>query len=525
MEREALASKSVTADGFAAHHSLAEYPGICMVLPEFLSADECRASIALSERRGYASAGTDYPPSYRNNDRQVIDDPALAAQLLARLHALLPPTISHTTDGGQAETWALESLNERFRYCRYRPGQEFRLHQDGVHHRSIDVQSRLTFMIYLTDGDQFEGGDTLFYSAGPGGDAAGQPARIIGRVRPRVGSLIVFDHELWHSGAIVSAGVKHIMRSDILYRRQAASSLSAVQPFHPPHQGYVWALAALAHGGIASGGRDSTIRLWDRNGSPMRTLTGHSRSVLGLADLGTGRLASVSRDRTLRLWDTATGRCQKVVAAHAGAALTVTALPSGLIATGGADKLIRLWNTAGGPLAVLEGHAGWVWGLAAIDGTRFASASEDGSVKVWDGASGQCLTTVADDVPLRAIALSADGVHLVAGNEQGGISVWRQVMQTWVLRMRFAGHRAAIRRLRFIAPDILASTGEDNRVRVWRLSDFVMLAEAHHGNFVTDVLAMANGECLTSSYDGQIRRFNWRRDASRSITGMELGGL
>lgn len=32
----------------------------------------------------------------------------------------------------------------------------------------------LTFMVYLTDGDDFEGGDTLFYAAGPKLERASQ---------------------------------------------------------------------------------------------------------------------------------------------------------------------------------------------------------------------------------------------------------------------------------------------------------------------------------------------------------------
>ncbi|MBC7995030.1 MAG: 2OG-Fe(II) oxygenase, partial [Rhizobacter sp.] len=126
---------------------LPEGAAFCVVIPQFLSAQECRQHIAASEARGFAGAGSDYPPSYRNNDRQVLDDPLLARQMLSRLVPHAPASLQHA-----GASWALHSVNERFRLCRYRAGQQFNIHQDGVHHRAAGLQSRLTFMVYLTDG-------------------------------------------------------------------------------------------------------------------------------------------------------------------------------------------------------------------------------------------------------------------------------------------------------------------------------------------------------------------------------------
>ena len=117
------------------YHPLPPGLGWCRVVPGFLPAQECRQLIAAAEARGFAGAGTDYPPSYRNNDRQVVDDPALADRLLQCLRPHVPATLQA---GG--ERWQLHSLNERLRLCRYRPGQAFHLHQDGVHHRSAGLR-------------------------------------------------------------------------------------------------------------------------------------------------------------------------------------------------------------------------------------------------------------------------------------------------------------------------------------------------------------------------------------------------
>nr|WP_217497757.1 2OG-Fe(II) oxygenase [Lysobacter enzymogenes] len=346
--------------------------GACALIHGVLDAAECAALIAAAEARGFAGAGGDYPPSYRNNDRQVLDDPALAQRLFERLREYAPAELADA-DGTR---WRLASLNERLRLCRYRPGQRFNIHQDGVHHRGPDLRSRLTFMIYLTDGDAFVGGDTLFYARGPGrdGEAAGEP---LARVRPRAGTLILFDHALWHAGEAVTAGVKHLLRSDLMYQRiddprEAAQATHADAPFAPGHDGYVWTLARLADGRIASAGRDAQVRLWSGDGRERARLRGHAQSVLGLCELPGARLATVSRDRCLRVWSLDDGRCLRSEVAHDAAALCLARLGDGRLASGAADGRIALWRDDGEPLGGWATQAGY--GRCARSAARDCSA-------------------------------------------------------------------------------------------------------------------------------------------------------
>src|SRR5947207_9846969 len=50
------------------------------------------------------------------------------------------------------------------------------------------------------------------------------------------------------------------------------------------------------------------------------------------------------------------------------------------------------WNAC---LQTLEGHRGTVFSVAfSHDSTRLASASSDGTVRIWDAGSGECLQTL-----------------------------------------------------------------------------------------------------------------------------------
>ncbi|HEX7816458.1 2OG-Fe(II) oxygenase [Dyella sp.] len=471
-----------------AQSPLPSHMGTCLIVADFLTAEECAAYIAQAEQRGFLSAELDYPPSYRNNDRQVLDDPALAARLWQRLTT----RITLPEDDG----WIPQGINERLRLCRYRPGQRFNIHRDGVHHRGEYVRSKLTFMIYLTDGDDFGGGDTLFFTGGP--ECIGNPGHLVARIRPRRGSLIVFDHDLWHAGEEVTCGSKHILRSDILYRNTAAT------PAAPGHHGYAWTLLRLADGRIASAGRDATIRLWQPDGEPDALWRGHRQSVLGLAQLSDGRVASISRDRSLRWWNRQ-GQCLNEVAAHDAAGLCITALPQGRLASGGADHRIHIWSGNGQHLASCQGHQGWIWGLATDGQDRLFSASEDGHAMAWT-YDGIALSTLAGDVPLRGIDIRKDAAHtrFAVGDANGWVRCGHIDAQGFTLTRRLRAHAAAIRRVRFLSHGQLATCGEDGALRIWAEDATTLIHEYNQSQFVTDVIESGPSCWIACGYNGQL---------------------
>jgi len=495
---------SASAAGWTKEYPLPPTLGSCVLIRDFLSPAECSALIAQAETRGFASAELDYPPSYRNNDRQVLDDPALAHRLLRRLHDLFGDDMRNLLPVDLRDTWRLQGINERLRLCKYRSGQQFRIHQDGVHHRGQDCRSMLTFMVYLAEGDAFDGGDTVFYAAGP---AQGEgEEQVVARVRPAAGSLILFDHGIWHAGATVTRGTKYILRSDLLFHREGYSRTPA-SPTH--HQGYIWTLAALSDGRLASGGRDASIRLWHPDGAPAGVLTGHTQSVLGLVEAAPGVLASVSRDRTLRFWDTSSGRCLRSAAAHGSAVLSLTRLPDGLLATGGADHAIHLWSEHGEHVGSLPGHEGWVWGLAALGDDVLASASEDQTVRLWRTSDAQCFASLALAHPLRTIdAEYTQGIHgtqrMAVGDASGAVTLWSIDQGAATEIASFMAHDAAVRRVRFLRDGSLATCGEDHRLRIWHLDSLERIHESIRGNFVTDVIEQDDETQVSSGYDGAL---------------------
>ncbi|NMO14844.1 SIR2 family protein [Pyxidicoccus fallax] len=139
------------------------------------------------------------------------------------------------------------------------------------------------------------------------------------------------------------------------------------------------------------------------------------------------------------------------------------------LASGAEDGTVRLWDAATGQLLhALEGHSLGVRALAyASDGARLASGAEDGTVRLWDAATGQLLHALkGHSLGVRMLAYAPDGARLASGAEDGTVRLWDAA--TGQLLHTLEGHSLGVRALAY-APDgaRLASGAEDGTVHLW----------------------------------------------------------
>ena len=349
---------------------------VCFVIRQLFTPQECQALLPETVKDSFQKATINYPTSYRNNDRFVMDNEHLAKQLFDKVKPYLPSTVTIESDNvAESGVWNLQEINSRIRYCRYTAGQYFNRHLDGVHYHSQEVQSKLTFMVYLNGSDNFTGGRTLFYHSK---DAQEIWAAYI----PRQGDLMVFDHNLWHEGEILQSGEKFILRSDILYRHikiERATVSQDIKPYQEGHLGYIWKLLFLDEKTLVSGGRDKTIKVWDADGRCKQQLEGHRNSVLCFAKLTDELFISGSRDRSIRAWQTRKGQFCQIAEYyfHEALVLSLCRIDDQTFASGGGDKLIHIATLSGQVLRSLRGHSDWVWNVILLEKTWLTSCSED----------------------------------------------------------------------------------------------------------------------------------------------------
>jgi hypothetical protein len=158
----------------------------------------------------------------------------------------------------------------------------------------------------------------------------------------------------------------------------------------------------------------------------LRVLAGHRGAVNALAFAPDGRtLAAGSSD--VRLWDLRNGNVRATLQGHSGLVNALVFSPDGrTLAMGGRhrDNAARIWDAQSGALiAVLPGHTGWVVGLAfAPDGSLLATASQDGTVRLWELPSRKVRAILPG--ASRPLGFSRDGRSLATRTVEGRLLLW-----------------------------------------------------------------------------------------------------
>jgi WD40 repeat protein len=158
-------------------------------------------------------------------------------------------------------------------------------------------------------------------------------------------------------------------------------------------RGHTWPIFGVAFSPngrhFASGSGDNTVRVWDwTTGEMLRILEpGHAGRITSVAFSRDGqRLASSSWDRTVKVWDADTWTLLDEQPDPAGAVLCVAFGNDHRLAWGSTDSTVKVWDGPGTQTHVLRGHTSWVQAVAVSpdkDGKWIASASLDGTVKIW----------------------------------------------------------------------------------------------------------------------------------------------
>jgi prolyl 4-hydroxylase len=176
------------------------------IVPGLFPSEECAALIERAEEIGFEEATLTSPDgpvrieALRDNDRVIVDDEDLAAELWELLEEVVPVEV---------EGMRAVGINERFRFYRYEAGQQFDWHQDAAFERDNGEISQLTLLIYLNEG--FDGGETAFDDTGS--EDSFEPFE----VTPETGLGLFFLHPVHHKGEPVHSGRKYVLRTDIMY--------------------------------------------------------------------------------------------------------------------------------------------------------------------------------------------------------------------------------------------------------------------------------------------------------------------
>jgi WD40 repeat protein len=239
------------------------------------------------------------------------------------------------------------------------------------------------------------------------------------------------------------------------------------------HQKIIRAICILKNGLIATGSSDFTIKIWKKSDSKtlelITTLTEHESTVYALEVLTNGSLISGSGDKTLRVWNQINETYFECAAnlTHP-VQVTTLAVLNNLILGGLANGLIYVWNEISLQInQVLNNHTRIVWSIVLLDNESFASASDDGTIKIWKINSALSFLLIKDlnnMSPLYSLAVLKNG-QLVSAGIDPQISIWQK--DTFVLIKVLKEHVTTVLGLAVFKNNSFISVSADETIVIW----------------------------------------------------------
>ncbi|MGB0145082.1 MAG: WD40 repeat domain-containing protein [Akkermansiaceae bacterium] len=175
---------------------------------------------------------------------------------------------------------------------------------------------------------------------------------------------------------------------------------------------------------FASGSADDRLVVWDlkESQSLFEMHQGNEYDVTTLAFSPDGEtIATGDGENQIKLWDASLGEAIKTLKGHREPVSQLLYDQKGRLVSAGWDKEIRIWE--GEKSRVLKGHTSEITALE-IAGDKLFSASEDGTIRIWDLATRKEVVVLKAGMNLRCLKVLGEGRLVLAGTREKVLG-WR----------------------------------------------------------------------------------------------------
>ncbi|MDM8518875.1 CHAT domain-containing protein [Anaerolineales bacterium HSG6] len=200
---------------------------------------------------------------------------------------------------------------------------------------------------------------------------------------------------------------------------------------------------------------------------------------------------------------------EKIMWGHERAIWSMAYHPDGTqFASASSDGTVKLWDTATGQLIqTLENHTDTVWSMAYHpDGTQLASASSDGTVKLWDTATGQLIQTLENHTDtVWSVAYSPDGTQLASASQDKTIILWDLKTHKHIDVLT---HTSAVHCITYSPKgEQLAFALDDNSIILWDVATEqpIRTLQGHTANIASLTYNSDGSQLASASYDQTIK--------------------
>lgn len=218
-------------------------------------------------------------------------------------------------------------------------------------------------------------------------------------------------------------------------------------------------------------------------------------------------------------------RLNKILRGHQEGVWTVQFSPDGnLVASASIDGTVKIWRRENGTVMHQFVHPAGVTGLEySEDGKFIATSSYDSKVRLWRVADDSLLKVFAGHTgTVWTIAISPDGQTIASAAEDKTIRLWDVASGTNLKTLK--GHDLNIWSVKF-SPDgnTLASASFDKTIKLWDAHQGKLLFNLEGHKEAAVALAFSpSGDTLASTSDDCNIRF-WNAKNGKAISALHYG--
>ncbi|XP_039211517.1 transducin beta-like protein 3 [Crotalus tigris] len=306
---------------------------------------------------------------------------------------------------------------------------------------------------------------------------------------------------------------------------------------------------------LATGGCDSTIKIWD---IPRQYCTHNLKGSSGVVhlvkfhpDSSQPQLFSSSMDNSIRLWDLKSSRCVSQLDNHYSLVTSLSFCPdSETLISSGRDKICTVWDLKAkkvkSTIPVYETIESVVLLPQELDlsnlgvtksSTHFLTAGSKGILRVWDASTATCVHSqslphlpaeskvdVIGQHSLMHCSLVPTKSELVSVNVDRNICLYDA--QTLELKKQFSGYNGEVLDVRFLGPKdshIVVATNSP-QLKIFELSSSNCQILPGHSDIVLALDVFRKGRLFAScSKDKTFRIWQMTEDGQVSCVAEGLG--